>query len=90
MIKKTLKKCFANTNVKWSFIPPTAPHFGGVHGAMIKSAKKAFKAVLSTADVIDEELQSVFIDAEALIDSRPLTYQSADPSDDDDLTDAMA
>ena len=53
---------------------------------MIKSAKKAIKAILSTADVTDEELQSAFIGAEALIDSRPLTYQSADPTDDIPLT----
>ena len=43
--KKRLKKCFANNNVKWSFIPATAPHFGGVHEAIIKSAKKAIKAI---------------------------------------------
>ena len=39
---------------------------------MIKSAKKAIKAILSTADVTDEELQSAFIGAEALINSRHL------------------
>ena len=53
---------------------------------MIKSAKKAIKAILSTADVADEELQSVFIGAEALINSRALTYQSGDPTDDIQLT----
>ena len=67
--KKRLKKCFANNNVKWAFIPPTAPHFGDVHKAMSKSAKKAIKAILSTADITDEELQSAFIGAEALINS---------------------
>ena len=53
---------------------------------MIKSAKKAIKAILSTADVTDEELQLAFIGAEALINSRPLTYQSADPTDHIPLT----
>ena len=84
--KKRLKKCFANNNIKWSFIPPTALHIGGAHETMIKSAKKAIKAILSRADVTDEELQSAFIGAEALINSRPLTYQSADPTDDILLT----
>ena len=53
---------------------------------MIKAAKRAFKAILQSADVTDEELQSAFVGAESLINSRPLTYQSADASDEPPLT----
>ena len=48
---------------------------------MIKAAKKAIQAVLNNADVNDEELSTVFIGAEALLNSRPLTYQSSNPKD---------
>ena len=53
---------------------------------MIKSAKQAINAVLGNADINDEELMTAIIGAEALINSQPLTYQSADPSDDVPLT----
>ena len=46
---------------------------------MIKSAKKAIAATMGNADVTDEELVTAFAGAEAMIKSRPLTYQSADP-----------
>ena len=69
---KKIQSCFANHRITWSFIPPLAPHFGGVHEAMIKSSKKALRAFLQSADITDEELQSAFIGAEALINSRPL------------------
>ena len=72
--------------VTWHFNPPLAPHFGGVHEAMIKSAKRAVSAILKHADVTDEELQTAFCGAEALINSRPLTYQSADHLDELPLT----
>ena len=48
---------------------------------MIKSAKRAIIAILSNADVKDEELMTAICGAEALINSRPLTYQSADIKD---------
>ena len=74
---KKVKNSTADKGVKWTFNPPLAPHFGGVHESMIKSAKKAIGAVLGNADVNDEELMSAFVGAEDLINSRPITYQSS-------------
>ena len=53
---------------------------------MIKSAKRAINAILGNADITDEELITAFTGAEALINSRPLTYQSAHFDDDTPLT----
>ena len=53
---------------------------------MIKAAKKAIYAILSSADVTDEELLSAVVGAEGLINSRPLTYQSVNPQDPVHLT----
>ena len=76
----------ANKGVMWNFNPPLAPHFGGVHETMIKAATRATNAVLGNADVTDEELRTAFSGAEALLNLRPLTYQSANPEDDIPLT----
>ena len=48
---------------------------------MIKAAKKAIYKILGNADVKDEELMTAFIGAESLLNSRPLTYQTANPKD---------
>jgi len=72
--------------IKWTFNPPYAPHFGGVFETMIKAAKKAIVAIMGNSDVTDEELTTAFTSAEALVNSRPLTYQSASPQDDIPLT----
>jgi len=74
-------KSMTSQAVKWNFNPPAAPHLGGVFEIMIKAAKRAVHAILGNADVTDEELSSACIAAEALLNSRPLTYQSANPHD---------
>ena len=76
----------ANKGVMWHFNSPLVPHFGGVHETMIKAAKRAVNAVLANADVTDEELTTAFTGAEVLLNSRPLTYQSANPEADIPLT----
>ena len=58
--------------------PPKASHFGGFFEALIKSAKRAVAAVLSDADITDEDPLTTFTGAEGLFNSRPLAYQSAD------------
>ena len=79
-------KSTANQGIQWKFIPPHAPHFGGAHEIMIKGAKRAIYAILGNAVITDEELMTAITGSEALLNSRPLTYQSANPEDDVPLT----
>ena len=48
---------------------------------MIKAAKKAIYAILYCADITDRELLSAVVGFEGLMNSRPLTCQSTNPSD---------
>ena len=88
--KDNIQKSTIHHGIKWQFSPPSSalpgPHFGGVHQVMIKAANKAIYGILGIADVSDEELMPAFSGAEALIKSRPLTYQSINPADDIPLT----
>ena len=86
LLELTNKTCqnsrfLISQGIKWSFNPRSAPHFSGVFETMIKAAKRAIFAILGNADVNDEELMTAFTEAESLINSRPLTYQSANPDD---------
>ena len=75
-----------NQRIKWRFNPPGACHFGGFFEALIKSAKRAMKAVIGNTEITDEELLTTIVGVKGLINSRPLTYQSAAPKDDPVLT----
>ena len=66
---------------EFRFNPPGAPHMGGVFESLIKSAKRAIRAVLKNVEFSDAELNSAFIGAEDLVNSRPLGYQSNDIND---------
>ncbi|XP_052778542.1 uncharacterized protein LOC128215986 [Mya arenaria] len=67
--------------IDWKFLPPNSPHFGGVHESMVKCAKRALYKVLKNTNISDEELVTAVVGAEGMINSRPLTYQSANPED---------
>ena len=56
--------------IKWKFNPPSAPHFGGVFEAMVKSAKRAMKAILGNAEITDEELLTAICGAKYLLNPR--------------------
>ena len=80
--KVKIQQSSGNKSVKWYFNPPLASYFGRVHKSMIKVAERAISAVLGNADITDEEMITAVTGAESLINSRPLTYQSANPDDD--------
>ena len=66
---------------EFRFNPPGAPHMGGVFESLIKSAKRAIRAVLKNVEFTDAELNAAFIGAEDLVNSRPLGYQTNDIND---------
>jgi len=73
-------------NIKWRFNPPRAPHFGGVFETVVKSMKRVLQTVLYRADLSDEELHTALVQAEGLINSRPLCTMSSDADDLQPLT----
>ena len=81
-----LSEKLARKGIEWSFNPPAAPHYGGSFEVMVKAAKKALFWVLKSANCTDEELTTAFTKAEFLINSRPLTYISNNPLDEEVIT----
>ena len=76
----------ANKGIKWSWNPPLGSHFGGVFESLIKVAKKTLKVIVGNAGLNDDELQTAIKEVEALMNSRPLSYEGTDPRDEPVLT----
>ncbi|XP_075160828.1 uncharacterized protein LOC142233707 [Haematobia irritans] len=85
---EALQKYSAMTGFQFSFIPPRSPHFGGLWEAAVKSTKSLLVKNISQANITLEELQTVLVEVEAILNSRPLAARSDDPNDGEALTPA--
>ncbi|XP_052751531.1 uncharacterized protein LOC128200852 [Galleria mellonella] len=76
----------ANECISWKFIPPSAPFMGGSWERLVRSVKNAMQVTLKERTPSDEILLTLLIEAEALINSRPLTHVPSDPDQSEALT----
>ncbi|XP_075156297.1 uncharacterized protein LOC142229607 [Haematobia irritans] len=71
----------SSKGIKFNFIPPRAPYFGGLWEAVVKSTKHLLVRSMGTASLTYEEFETVVVEVEAILNSHPLTPMSSDPSD---------
>ncbi|XP_072400991.1 uncharacterized protein [Diabrotica undecimpunctata] len=72
--------------IRWKFIPPRSPHWGGLWESAIKSAKYHLVRLVGNSRFTFEEMYTILTQIEAVLNSRPLYPLSNDPNDLQPLT----
>ncbi|XP_055622985.1 uncharacterized protein LOC129766477 [Toxorhynchites rutilus septentrionalis] len=85
-INRHLANTFTNTTTQWNFNPPAAPHMGGIWERMVRSIKVAMISLSAARKPDDESFVTVLIEAESMVNSRPLTYMPLETESQESLT----
>ena len=72
--------------VEWHFLPPYAPHMGGMWEQLVRSVKTTLHALVTDRLLTDEELLSYLAEVEKVLNDRPLTKMLSEPKDEVPIT----
>ncbi|XP_073789840.1 uncharacterized protein [Danio rerio] len=81
-----LQEQLAEQKISFRHNPPNAPHFGGTWEREIKSVKTALQVILREQSVPEPVLQTLLVEVENILNSKPLGYVSSDIADVDPVT----
>jgi hypothetical protein len=76
-----LVQAYAQEQCNWKFIPAYSPHMGGLWEAGVKATKYDFKRVMSSTILKFEQLYSLIVQIEGILNARPLSPLSQNPND---------
>lgn len=82
----TVQRYAEKFNIKFHFLPPHAPHQGGLWERAVKSVKFHLIRVIGQQTLSLEEFSTLITRIEGMMNSRPITPLSSDPSDLEALT----
>jgi len=80
------QKYLTEHEISFHFIPPRAPHFGGLWERAVQSAKYYMRRVIGEQVLTLEEFLTLMCRIEAMLNSRPITPMSSDPCELEALT----
>lgn len=80
-----LNQLLMKNRIKWSTIPAQAPHFGGWESS-VKLMKHHMKRVLGNVRLCFEDFNTIIIEIEAIVNSRPLWSIPTRPDEYESLT----
>lgn len=86
--RERVTKMCNEEGIGWHFSPPNSPHFGGLWEAAVRSAKSHLLKVMGETSPSAEDLNTLLVQVEGCLNSRPLTPMSDDPNDLESLTPA--
>ena len=64
-----LQDFLANKEINWKFIPPHAPHFGGIWERLIRSCKEALYSVIGSQTLTDDTFVTALNEIEAFLNN---------------------
>ena len=77
----TVKEYLTGLGVQWIFNVERAPWWGGAFERLVRSTKRCLRKLIGRAQFSFDELVTTLAEIESVVNSRPLTYISADDTE---------
>ena len=71
----------SNYGTDWQFNPPASPWWGGIYERLVRSTKRCLKKILWNAKLSYEEVLTILLEIELVLNNRPLTFTYEEPGD---------
>ena len=76
-----VQKHLSGVGVSWQFNVERAPWWGGMFEGMIGSTKRCLRKMIGKSRLSYDELNTMLIEVESIINSRPISYLSTSDID---------